>query len=434
MKQNNIVPGSSDSNDKSVVENSDFAKNVKNDTIINQKPKKNIVFITLLIIVFLLILSGTVWAIISFDSKSNTKPDSTDGQGTASSQTQSAAAVNVQTYVTYSYQDPEAEMEALKLLIPKGWQAEGSVTWSPKVFLPAVTNFRFYNPSGSEEFNLLPTQDFVWTNNQLTQSMYPAGSMYFNTLVEAPVSLHQAFTDKIIPSFRKNISDLKIISESSVPELAEIAKGTPVDGVNASAEAGKIRIEYQENGKTMEEEIYAAVDQFVVNYPGSALTEAYDINNWYIDYIFSFKAEKGKLDTNSKLFQTMLYSVQVNPGWYAKIANVKEELAKQTMDQIKAIGRMGSMIAQAASDMRDDQMQAWEYRQQSQDKIAENFSDYTLGIDRYNDPISGKEVELPSGYGNAWSNSSGEYIVSDSPSYNPNIDSNLNWQSMEIAK
>jgi hypothetical protein len=95
---------------------------------------------------------------------------------------------------------------------------------------------------------------------------------------------------------------------------------------------------------------------------------------------------------------------------------------------------MGSMIAQAASDMRDDQMQAWEYRQQSQDKIAENFSDYTLGIDRYNDPISGKEVELPSGYGNAWSNSSGEYIVSDSPSYNPNIDSNLNWQSMEIAK
>ena len=80
--------------------------------------------------------------------------------------------------------------------------------------------------------------------------------------------------------------------------------------------------------------------------------------------------------------------------------------------------------------MRADQQAAWEQRQRVNDKISQNFSDYIRGVDRYNDPFSGKEVELPSGYGTAWANNLGEYVVTDSPGYNPNIGSNLTWQPM----
>jgi len=184
----------------------------------------------------------------------------------------------------------------------------------------------------------------------------------------------------------------------------------------------------------MEEEYYAAVSQFVTHLPGSAYSGGYFIDYWYIDYAFSFRDEKGKLDSRSKIFQTMIYSLKVNPRWFAKVVNVKELLAQRYIRGIKAVGQMGQMIAQAGSQMREDQQRAWEQRQQVNDRIVQNFSDHIRGVERYNDPRAGKEVELPAGYGNAWANDLGEYIVSESPSYNPNIESNQHWEQLAPAK
>jgi hypothetical protein len=130
----------------------------------------------------------------------------------------------------------------------------------------------------------------------------------------------------------------------------------------------------------------------------------------------------------------MIYSVRVNPRWFAKVANVKVMLAQQAIRGIKAVGHIGEMAARAGSEIREDQMRSWEQRQQAQDRIARNFSDYIRGVDRFHDPLAGKEVELPSGYGRAWANNLGEYVVSDSPSYNPNIGSNLHWEELAPIK
>jgi hypothetical protein len=92
------------------------------------------------------------------------------------------------------------------------------------------------------------------------------------------------------------------------------------------------------------------------------------------------------------------------------------------------------MIAQAGSQMREDQQRAWEQRQQVNDRIVQNFSDHIRGVERYSDPRAGKEVELPAGYGNAWANDLGEYVVSESPSFNPNLNSNQHWEPLKPAK
>jgi hypothetical protein len=76
-------------------------------------------------------------------------------------------------------------------------------------------------------------------------------------------------------------------------------------------------------------------------------------------------------------------------------------------------------------------MELFEAKGDVYDKVSQKFSDNTLGIDRYSDPHGGGEVELPSGYTQAWSNNNGEYILSESPSYNPNENSNLHWLPME---
>lgn len=338
-------------------------------------------------------------------------------------------AAHSQTFIVYKYTDPMTAMEAFRLLIPKGWRVDGSITWSANPALPAQSRFRFYNPNGTEEFNLFPTQSYYWTNNQLFLSTNPPGTLRFGTLVAEPVDVHSAFTKVVIPSSRKKVSGLTIIHEQEVPDLTKLAKGQEVQGVRALANGGKIRIGYQEDGRQKEEELYAAVSQFITDMP-----DGYFMNYWFIDYIFSFKAEKGRLDSQSKTFQTMIYSLKVNPRWFAKVVNVKESLVKRYIQGIKAVGKIGEIIAQSGSQMREEQQRDWERRQQAQDRIVQNFSDNIRGVERYNDPLSGKEVELPSGYGNAWANNLGEYVVTDSPSYNPNIGSNLHWEQLAPAQ
>jgi hypothetical protein len=334
-------------------------------------------------------------------------------------------SVNQMIFVTYKYIDPTTQMEAFRLLIPKGWQATGAITWSANPALPAQSHFRIFNPNGHEQFEIFPTQSYFWTNNRMFLTTNPPGTYRFGTLVAQPVNLSAAFSNTILPAFRSKTQDLKIIESKPVPELAKLAQGPPVAGVTASAEGGKIKVEYLQNGRQMEEEIYATVSQFVIPLPD------YFINYWYMDYVFAFKTAKGELDSQSRLFQTMAFSLQINPQWFAKVVNTKEQITQMMIQGIQAVGRMGSIIAQAGSELRADQQSAWEQRQKTKDRLVNNFCDNIRGVQRYYDPFEEKQVELPNNYGYAWANNSGEYVVTDSPSYNPNVGSNLHWEQIK---
>lgn len=124
----------------------------------------------------------------------------------------------------------------------------------------------------------------------------------------------------------------------------------------------------------------------------------------------------------------------MNPQWFAKVLNVKEALVQRATWEIQAVGRLGEIIARAGSEIREDQQRAWEQRQRVQDEIARNFGDSIRGVERYTDPFSGEDVELPSGYGHAWANNLGEYVVTDDPTYNPNVGSNPHWNAMPRAR
>jgi len=340
----------------------------------------------------------------------------------------SQAAGGAQSFVTYKYIDPACGLEVFRLLIPKSWRAEGSVKWSMTPALPIQVRFRFYDPNGSAELNFLPSHTYFWTSNRQTLALKPPGSKMYGSTVAQPFGLRAAFNSVVIPGARKNAQGVRTLSETDVPELEALAKGAAAPGVQAKAKAGKVRIEYRENGRQMEEEIYAAVSQFVVN------TSKYDfINFWFIDNVFSFRAAKGKLDANAGTFQTMIYSVKLNPAWYAKVANVKEMLSKQEIEKTIRIGRIGDMISKAGSKLREDQYRSWEANQKAYDRIGRMQSDTIRGVDRYYDERAGREVELPTG-GHAWSNGLGEYYYTERASDNPNIGSNLHWEQLPRAR
>ncbi len=381
------------------------------------------------IIVF---LAFAILSVIFVDCKGSNQDE--EAPRTAKQSTVSAQETgSMVRFKTYSYVDRQGiGIEAFRMLIPSDWQFEGGIKWVlDNPGMPASGGFRVWNPKGTEEFEVFPAQPFFWTTNQMALAITPIGSRYFGNEVHPPLNAIDALKQVVIPRFRHNVSGLRIVKEQSLPELAEAvgAGAQSQPGVSTSADGGKVRVDYNRNGANMEEEIYTVVQSY--GFPIQTMAGIVTNTNWYVDHIFSFKAAKGKLDDNAKTFQTIAYSFRLNPQWFNKYNQVVEYLIKKQIQQIHSIGELSRIISQTSSEIRESSMKSFYERQEVNDRIADKFSQYIRGVDKYYNPIEEKSVELPAGYDNVWTNSLGEYVLSESPSYNPNIGSNLNWRKIE---
>ncbi len=363
-------------------------------------------------------------------SKSTPSPSAASTVSAKPSPSASAATGNIIKLKTISYIDQQGTgKEAFKLLIPTDWQSEGGVQWvMDNPSMPAVSQFRVWNPKGAEQFQVLPNQAFFWTDNQLTSQLFPVGSKYYGNEVRKPLKPVQALEQIIIPRFRANVQNLKIVSEQDITNLVKPSASGGASGLATSKEAGKIHLEYSENGIAMEDEIYCLVEQTFI--PVQSMYGATTNAMWGVNFISSFRAEKGKLDTNSKIFQTISKSVTLNVNWFNTYVQVVEYLIKMNIQQIKSTGQLGSIIAQTGTEIRQENLDLYNQREASNDKISDQFSQYVRGVDSYYDPVATKNVELPAGYDNVWVNNLGDYVLSDNSSYNPNIGGNQNFQKL----
>lgn len=320
-------------------------------------------------------------------------------------------------------------IEAFRLLIPVDWRFEGGIDWVlDNPGLPATAHFRVSDPKGNGEFEVFPNLPFFWSDNRMILDMFPVGSRYFGNEVLPPLGPLAALKEIVIPRFRGNVSNLRIVSEENLPDLAQ-SLGESQPGISTTASGAKVRIAYLRDGKPIEEEIYAVVES--VSFPIQTMYGPATNVNWYVDYIFSFKAPRGELDSQAKIFQTIARSFSLNPRWFSKYSQLVEYLIQSQIQQIRNIGELSRIISQTSNEISDISMQAYNNRQKVNDRIADNFSRNIRGVDEYYNPIEEKNVELPTGYRNAWTNSLGEYVLSEETDYNPNVGSNLNWRKIE---
>ncbi|MFH1176661.1 MAG: hypothetical protein V1750_04565 [Acidobacteriota bacterium] len=323
--------------------------------------------------------------------------------------------------------------EAFSLLMPADWQFEGGIYWRlDNPGFPAYSACRVSNPRGAEEFEVFPNLPYFWTNNPMVSNMFPVGAKYFGNTVHPPLGATQALRQLVLPAYRGNAVALSVTGEQPVPELARLvqemqARMQPQAGIQV--DAAKIRFTYTAGGQPIEEELYGVVQMF--SFPLQTMYGTVTNQTWWVDYLFSFKAARGRLDAASKLLQTIAFSFKVNPQWFARYSALIETLIRQQIQHIRHVGEIGRMVAETGREIREDQMRSWEANQAVYDRLATDWSQHIRGVDEYYNPFEERAVELPSGYDNAWVNNLGEYIVSESPSYDPNLGSNLSWQQMQ---
>lgn len=325
--------------------------------------------------------------------------------------------------------DPEGTgLPVFRMLIPEGWRLQGGVRWlldNPS--MPATLACQVANPQGGEAFEILPNLNFTWRSGGTPV----LGGKLFGAEVCQPVTIRDAFRKFVLPRNRSAAKNLRILKEEPLPDLPRLARSEAAISPIGRAEGGRVRVGYSWSGWQFEEEFYGVVEVFRTLVP--TMFSMMDVTTWFIDYLFSFRASAGKLDAAADLFGIMLRSLKVNPEWYAAFKSIAQVLAQAQIQRIHHIGQVGQIYAQAGREMREQNLNDFYARQATYDRLSTDWSRAIRDVDGFYDPNRGETVELPAGYGHAWANNLGEYIVTESPSFNPNTGSNQTWTPMDPA-
>jgi hypothetical protein len=346
---------------------------------------------------------------------------------------QQPAAADVLRFRPYTCVDDQGlGIAAFHMLVPVGWQVEGGVRWRlDNPAFPAFASVRVSNPARLQELEVFPNLPMFWTDNPVVLGMFPVGSKYFGNVVHPPLTAAEALRRLVLPSVRGGVGGLTLIDAAPVPALASAvqemqARAQPEAGIRA--DAARLRFTYAAGAAEVEEELYGVVQAFSFQMPG--MQGVVTNQNWWVDYLFSFKAGKGRLDAAASLLQTVAFSFRVDPRWFAGYNRLVLALIQGQIRQIRHIGEIGRIYAQTGSEIREAELHRWEADQAVRDRLADDWSRQFRGYDQYWDPAGERMVELPSGYDNAWVNNLGEVVLADDPSFNPNVGSNLHWQPM----
>jgi hypothetical protein len=338
----------------------------------------------------------------------------------------------------------QPNLTAGTLLAPSGWtvRAAGNYVMDCVFSPPRLTLFAA-SRDGSLGLNIYPGMVAVWSDNPRIAQMYRDGDPYFAKVkkceVKAPRSLAENLQEALHIMNMQPKGDAQAVPalsdelRTNVQQVNQRLAQQPGSG-SVTAEAGRIRFSGMRNGTPVEGWlilIIATRSMQVSNGPGTVQ---------FIDapLICELYAAPGKLDSNEKMLEAMLGTIQLDPAWlryaeqdslqvqqimqqaYQKVANIHNQMMQdnlRTQQKIAAI-RQGTAdhARQVYSDVANNRAAAL-------DHSAQQFSLYMGDQAVYQNPATGERVQMSSRYGHAWASTTGnntEYLLTDSPSYDPN--------------
>jgi hypothetical protein len=354
---------------------------------------------------------------------------------------------------------PRHELKPVRLfsmLLPEGWVSTYKDGPGPPDCAYQMGRMNIVAASADKSVGviIIPAQATYWSNNQMAnrQRYSTAQTWHENCSVTQPKALAATLTEAAGKAAQDShaVGTVQPVPglSTELPHIVEQAnQSLGQTGARISAEAGRIRASGTLEGKSVEMWVIAMQTQRVSSGPGGseAIT---DMPLFAITY-----APAGQLDANDKLLMTVLSSVQIDPEWTTYNQQLVS-MVLQTMNNTNAtIARIQRQMAQdnanAAAQQQHIRSDAANYASQVRSNVAQNraaaldhtsqqFSLYMGDQALYHDPTSGRNVQLSSGYDHVWASSNGNnnsYILTDSPSYNPNGQAgSAGWTQMQMVR
>ena len=239
---------------------------------------------------------------------------------------------------------------------------------------------------------------------------------------------------------------VEYVENEAMPHLAATLREERQDeGPAPSTDGARVRIRYMLDGREMEEDLFCVVSSITTQTGAGLLME--EQVHWVAESLFAFRTDRGHLDALARACMASVKSMRMNPRWFAAYQAesrriLQERIAmQQALQQMAAVQRASfqrqmhrlSDVSRTLSETSDMIWAGYESRSASYDRMADNWSEAMRGVDSYSTP-GGSSVELPGGYGHAWTNGLGEYVVTDSSFLNPNDFASGNWERLERGR
>lgn len=316
--------------------------------------------------------------------------------------------------------DPMVDNNAYRMLVPTGWKVDGGVAWRPNAANLAVNHMVVLDPTERMGLFFYPT-DALCYDNSLAMYGFMEGSNYLGNEVRVPIqNVTEYVTRFMLPRYRPN-TQARVVSTTELPKVATAVQAAIAEpGVRKSVLAAKVRVEYDFRGVPTEEDIFCTLAFAVSDALPTYLM-------WGPHQLYGFAAPKGQLDAMTPVFQTIAGSVTVDLEWYNKYRQVSQLWYQRMEQSIRDAGALSRYISQINDEITDINRSAWEHHQRTMDRVNRQFSEYIRGVQTYHNPFTQMPVQLPAHYNHVWANSLGGYVLTNSPSYNPNQHSSQNW-------
>lgn len=363
-------------------------------------------------------------------------------------------------FVRHSIVDRQHQnMPAGTFLRPADWQAEAEVYWNYlHSSFPVVSYGRVRNPATPEQFEFLPSELFVWVEPDY--GFHARGENVRGAINLPPMSAAETLTRLIIPKYRGDRQDLRLVAAGPVPDLVVRLNATglqshPYEGVTA-------KVDYIEEGRAFEEEFYGChiVNRTPPAYGPQGMMQQI---NWGVTRLFCFRAERGRLDESRHIFWRIASSVRDEPQWSQFCARLTQQLQQQQQQafqqQLNQFDRMGQerlrMNAEASRQFTANNQacidgQAERIRNSYNTPPPTSTPDYSSAYassdsspgeytshEAFVDGIREQESfynpndtsrEKVSGYHDyIWTDQSGNVRTSNDPNYNPNDGTGSDW-------
>ena len=333
-------------------------------------------------------------------------------------------------------------MEAASILLPKDWKVESQIVWTGDIGCPRngiKLSLKAQSPDGKLGFEVFPEYVWNWVDDpQARAHTNPLAAFGIKGCdVLPPYDAAGYLQNLFLPYWRAGST---LVGIGHVPELAQamqmefMAKsGGQPSPIRTDFDVALATIETLDAAGADEEWVLASLMRTVAYLPmltGMGTFGNQMSGNYTMAAVnqFAARAPKGHLEKNERLFEVIYRSFRVNPVWGFAVAQHFQNLDRINLKGIQDRQRIIQQSQQEISAMIE---QGYQGRQAIMDRNMEKQIQALRGVESYIDPTTQTRIELTSGYPGAWTNGLGDYVLSDSPGFNPARELQGNWTALK---
>jgi hypothetical protein len=346
--------------------------------------------------------------------------------------------------------EKQGGMVVSRLAVPEGWKNSSRVVWNYNDFyMPVRVTARTEAADGGSWIEFYPAEFFLWLDPGHDRA--PIGRGGIGGIHHPNITLQEAMARYVIVPNRPNAKNLRIAGSRPVSDLPKEFSHLFTQGV-PQGEGICMRVTYELNGSPVDEEFYGfmtALETIPAPSRNARLSMIEYHRRMFLAH--SMGAKSGKLEGVRLLLGFVATSIEPNPAWQQRLADVYkmqhdyyQRVQAANYAGIQAAGERSRALT-AQSDQFLHQIDAnLAAQNNARNAAASSFSgtandDFYKRADAFDQNIRGTEhmqdqngvvSDQYTDYNYHWTDGFGRFVHTDDPNLDPNRYLNGNYQQM----